>query len=119
MVLEQFLSRARALEKIEFSELMALIEQCYEVSPSAFSNGLEEARVVNGADQNQGSCKLLAFAKLHGLDQQQTLNLFGDFYHQEVLGDPEGSSHANIRAFMACGWDGVDFEGPVLSLKAQ
>ncbi len=113
MQVEQFLDRARALEPIQFSELMALIEQYYDYSPTAFSNG----GLQNAEDQNQGSCKLLAFAKLHQLTVEQTLNLFGDFYHLEVVGDPKGEAHGNIRAFMQTGWEGVCFDSEPLRLR--
>lgn len=110
MTVEQFLDRARAMESIKFDQLMALIEQHYEYTPTAFRNG----GLSNAEEQNQGSCKLFAFAKLHQLTEEQTLNLFGGYYHQEVLGDPEGSAHGNIRAFMQTGWDGIEFDAEPL-----
>ncbi|WP_424398983.1 HopJ type III effector protein [Motiliproteus coralliicola] len=112
--MEQLLERARALEPIQFSELMDVIEQYYEFTPTAFRNG----ELSNSEDQNQGSCKLLAFALQHQLSVEQTLNLFGDYYHQEVLGDPQGSAHGNIRAFMRSGWEGVSFAAEPLRLRA-
>ncbi|MEH6650144.1 MAG: HopJ type III effector protein [Motiliproteus sp.] len=110
MSLIQFLNSARAIEPIEFTDVMAMINAQYRYTPTAFSNGVGEKRQQNAAGQNEGSCKLLAFAKLHQLNKEQTLNLFGQYYHQEVLQDPAGSSHMNIRAFMADGWDGVSFD---------
>ncbi len=111
--LERLLERARALDAILFDEVMAVIAEYYTYTPSAFSNG----RVDNLAGQNEGSCKLLAFADLHQLDAVQALNLFGDYYHREVLEDPAGASHANIRAFMQEGWDGVCFAAAPLAPK--
>jgi len=51
---------------------------------------------------------------LHELDQQQTLNLFGDYYRLDVLNDPQGTGHQNIRNFMADGWAGISFKGEAL-----
>ena len=46
------------------------------------------------------------------------LQLWGEYY-REVLADPEGSSHQNIRNFMKTGWEGVPFEnGIALTRKA-
>lgn len=117
MQLELLLNRVRRLEPVSFDQVMALIAEHYNYTPTAFKNGLSAVRVDNDAEQNQGSCKLLGFAQLHGLDQQQTLHLFGDYYYQEVLQDPEGTGHANIRAFMRDGWDGVSFERPPLTAR--
>ena len=110
LALEQFLQRARELEPIHFDEVMSIIAEHYRYTPSSFTNGLGDGGVVNPIEKNEGSCKLLAFAGLHQLNVEQTLNLFGDYYHQEVLDDPLGSSHANIRAFMRSGWEGVVFD---------
>jgi hypothetical protein len=92
---------------------MALIDELYDFTPTAFSNGATR----NEADQNNGSCKLFSFAKLHGLSQQQTLTCFGDYYRKDVLGNPDGSDHANIRNFMKSGWEGISFEGEALKPK--
>ena len=43
---------------------------------------------------------------------------FGAYYFEEVLENPEGTNHQNIRNFMKLGWDGIQFEGEVLTLKA-
>lgn len=114
MSMVHFLERVKALDKVEFSEVMSNISDHYQYTATAFSNGLGVNQQQNEAGQNEGSCKLLAFAKMHQLDKPQTLNLFGEYYHQEVLQDPSGSSHMNIRAFMADGWDGVSFEAEPL-----
>jgi hypothetical protein len=119
MRLEQLLERARTLAPLSFSEVVAVIEQNYRYTPSAFNNGLGDERVINTAGQNQGSCKLLGFAQLHGLDVTQTLHLFGDYYYQEVMNSPEGEDHANIRAFRRHGWAGVEFERQPLSPKSS
>ncbi|WP_210396247.1 HopJ type III effector protein [Motiliproteus sediminis] len=113
--MNQLLQRVRAGLPVEFAEVQAVIAAEYHYHPTAFHNGIGARQVVNAAGENEGSCRLLAFAKMQGLTQAQTLALFGHYYRDEVLGDPGGSSHANIRAFMADGWAGVVFEAPALT----
>tara|TARA_Y100001956_G_C4116340_1_gene185088 strand:+ start:1261 stop:1605 length:345 start_codon:yes stop_codon:yes gene_type:complete len=100
-------------ELIEFEDTMAVIEANYHFAPTEFANG----DTHNEAGQNNGSCKIFAFGQLNALDVPSTLACFGRFYHQDVLGNPEGDDHANIRNFMQSGWDGVHFEGVALTVK--
>ena len=44
------------------------------------------------------------------------LQLWGQYY-REVLADPDGDSHQNIRNFMKYGWDGVPFENGIALTK--
>lgn len=97
----------------QFSDVLAYIEQHYDYTPSGFQNGTQH----NASTQNQGSAKVLAFAQLHQLDREQTLQLFAEHY-QAVLDDPQGEAHQNIRQFMQHGWSQVNFEHKVLSPKA-
>lgn len=114
MSIDTFLQRLRAEpERIEFADTMAAIEGAYAYTPTAFRNG----EVENAAGQNAGSCKLFAFAQLHGLSQSQTLACFGRYYREDVLQHPEGSDHQNIRNFMRSGWAGVRFEGSALQAR--
>lgn len=103
----------RAPETIEFKDVIAFIDEHYDFTPTKFTNG----NTVNDAGQNNGSCKIFSFAKLNDLSKEETLNLFGEFYRDDVLKNPEGSDHQNIRNFMKSGWDGVSFEGKALSRK--
>ena len=96
----------------KFSDVISLIDMHYQHTPTVFQNGAQH----NTAEQNQGSAKVLSFAKLNGLDQTQTLRLFAEHY-QSVVATPEGADHQNIRQFMANGWDGVTFEGEALAGK--
>lgn len=100
-------------ECVVFAEVIATIDAHYDFTPTAFGNG--ETR--NEANQNNGSCKIFAFAQLHQLSPQATLACFGDFYRQDVLQHPENEDHQNIRNFMRFGWDGVTFEGEALRAK--
>jgi len=100
-------------ESISFAEVIAHIDANFDFSPTRFING----SAINEAGQNNGSCKVFSFAQLNNLDQKQTLALFGDYYRIDVLGNPEGTDHQNIRNFMRSGWDGIQFDAPALSQK--
>ena len=93
-------------ETIAFSDTMAVIDATYHFSPTSFKNGA----LLNNADQNNGSCKLFAFAKLQDLTEQQTLACFGHYYRDDVLQNPAGDDHQNIRNFMQTGWAGIAFD---------
>jgi hypothetical protein len=113
MVLDEFLQCVRAGELVGFQDTMAVIAACYRYQPAEFSNGLHQS-LLNLAGQNEGSCKIFAFAKLHGLTEPQTLNLFGDYYRLDVLGNLDGKDHQNIRNFMRDGWAGIVFADEAL-----
>lgn len=98
---------------ISFDETMAVIEENYQFRETAFTNG----GTHNAAGQNNGSCKVFAFGLLHQLTEEQTLQCFGDYYRQDVIGNPEGDDHQNIRNFIESGWSGIVFEGDALILK--
>ena len=100
-------------ERVEFQEVIDLIDQEYTHQPSAFING----DVKNSAEQNQGSCKILAFAQRHQLTEFQTLACFGHYYRKDVLENPTGTSHGNIRAFIKSGWAGVSIPENALQLR--
>lgn len=116
MRLEDFLKKLdEHPESISFDDTIATIEAAYEFTPTAFDNG----ELRNEAGQNSGSCKLLAFAQLQALDQAQTLACFGAYYREDVLRQPDGSGHQNIRNFMKHGWEGVKFDAMPLRRRAQ
>ncbi len=100
-------------ETVEFPDVIALINKLYNFIPTGFRNN----ELYNEAGQNTGSCKILAFARLHELDQSQTLSLFGAYYRADVLRSPDGDSHPNIRQFMIGGWGGVEFDDVPLRVK--
>lgn len=112
MTIELFKNKLKNAPKtIEFSETMRTIEVHYNFFPVAFSNGT----LQNKSGENSGSCKLFAFAKAQGLSKEETLACFGKFYFNEVLNDPNGSGHQNIRNFMKTGFDGLSFNEEPLS----
>jgi hypothetical protein len=100
-------------EAITFPDTIATIEENYTFTPTAFQNGSQH----NAAGENSGSCKLFAFAKLQNLSQDETLACFGAYYFDDVLKNPEGTDHQNIRNFIKSGWNGIQFEGEALELK--
>lgn len=107
MVLELLKSNPQSLH---FSDVIEFIDEHYEFTPTAFKNG----DLQNEANQNNGSCKIFCFAKLNQLSKEETLALFGDFYRTDVLANPDGEDHQNIRNFMQFGWDGIVFFGEAL-----
>jgi len=115
MPLSSFLEKLNSPVSVSFDETMAVITENYHYQATEFSNGLNEHTLINQAGTNEGSCKIFAFAKIHQLDQQQTLNLFGDYYRLDVLNDPQGTSHQNIRNFMKYAWEGICFKGEALT----
>ena len=103
---QDFLNRLQTQPNhIEFADTMATIDNNYNYTPCSFKNG----DIENPAGSNEGSCKLLAFAKIQGLSEEQTLACFGHYYRDDVLKNPKGRDHGNIRNFMATGWAGVSF----------
>lgn len=114
MTLNSFIDTLKnSPETITFNQTMSVIETNYEFTPTAFKNGSLE----NNAGENSGSCKLLAFAKLQGFSKEETLACFGSYYFEDVLKDPNGTGHQNIRNFMKTGFDGLIFSGQPLKEK--
>ena len=113
--LEAFMKTVKSEpDSIEFEQTMAAIEDGYDYSAVAFSCG----ELESSAEQNQGSAKIFSFAKLNKLNKDTTLELFGRFYRDDVLKNPSGTDHGNIRNFMKSGWDGVKFPDG-MALKAK
>lgn len=114
MTIAAFLEQLQENPKsITFQDAIQVIEENYDFSPTAFKNGNQNNRV----GENNGSCKIVAFAKLNDLSQEDTLACFGAYYFEDVLQNPEGADHQNIRNFIKTGWDGIQFEGEPLALK--
>ena len=114
MELDAFLQRLNDLPySVKFEDTMSVIESLYDFTPTPFKNG----KVFNEAGQNNGSCKVFSFARLHNLTPQQTLHCFGTYYRDDVLKHPQGTDHQNIRNFIKTGWEGIVFEGNALTPK--
>ncbi len=104
----------RQPQLVEFDEVMAVISENYSYVETSFSNGCGDDLVFNEAGTNAGSCRIFAFAQLNGLSQAETLACFGRYYREDVVGNPAGQDHGNIRAFMRHGWQGISFNGEPL-----
>lgn len=112
MSISEFVNKLKSDAKsISFQETIAVIDVNYSFMPTAFTNGNQH----NKAGENNGSCKIFAFAKLNHLDKLETLSCFGSYYFEDVLQNPEGTDHQNIRNFMEYGWEGINFENEALS----
>jgi len=109
--LPELLTQINLSEKeIEFEQVMQIIKDNYHYQPTTFTNG----ELINEAGTNEGSCKIFYFAQLNKLDQQQTLSCFGRYYREDVLANPSGNDHGNIRNFMITGWQGIEFKSIAL-----
>ena len=107
MKLNYFLAKLNSVpDQVEFNEVMHVISANYHYQPRTFSNGA----LINESGSNEGSCKIFAFAKLHSLSKETTLACFGQYYRKDVLLNPEGIDHRNIRNFIKHGWQGINFE---------
>ncbi len=91
---------------VDFEHCIAYIDSHYRFMAARFTNG----PLINEKGQNEGSCKIFAFGLLNALSEDQTLACFGRFYREEVLQNPAGDNHQNIRQFMQTGWKGIHFD---------
>ena len=106
-----------APDNVEFNDVISTIETNYKYEPTEFTNGAGDDSITNNAGDNEGSCKIFSFAKLHRLTEKQTLHCFGHYYRDDVLNHPEHNDHANIRLFMKYGWQHILFKGEALKIK--
>ena len=114
--LADFLEKVRRMpERVEFEDTIAVIEANYAFSPCAFDNG----DVHNAAGQNNGSCRILAFAQMQGMAEGEALACFGRYYREDVLKHPQNQDHANIREFMRKGWAGLNWHGTPLVARTS
>lgn len=98
-------------EAVSFEQTMQVISDNYHYVPATFSNG----ELINEAGTNQGSCKIFYFAKLNNLTEQQALACYGQYYRDDVLNNPQGNDHGNIRNFMQSGWRKLEFNSVALT----
>lgn len=109
--LASFLEQVKQQETtIEFEQVMQVIQDNYQYQPTQFTNG----ELVNESGTNEGSCKIFYFAQINELSAQQTLACFGRYYRNDVLANPSGNDHGNIRNFMQTGWQGIEFTSVAL-----
>lgn len=117
MSLLAFIQKIRDAERVAFNDTLEVIAENYHYQPTEFENGCGSDKIVNAPGKNEGSCKIFAFAGLQQFNQAQTLSLFGDYYWRDVLNNPNGADHRNIRNFIQYGWDGIKFNGTALTTK--
>lgn len=117
MTLIDLLERLRRADA-DFEDVIAYVNAHYDYTPTRFSNGVGLAPVLNESGQNEGSCRVFALARLAALSEADTVQLFGRFYRSDVLKNPGGNDHANIRRFLADGWAGIHSDGEALTPKA-
>jgi alkylated DNA repair dioxygenase AlkB len=96
-------------EAVEFAEALFAIDSDYDFAPVQWVNGA----VDNAAGTNTGSAKIVAFAQLASLSTKQALACYG--HHFRDL-DPDGTSHANIRALLKTGLQACKFPGSTAPL---
>jgi HopJ type III effector protein len=114
MNLNDYLNKLKTTpENISFKDTISTIDEHYDFTPSAFSNGDTQ----NNANENNGSCKIFFFAKEHQLSEELTLHCFGDYYRKDVLQNPNANDHKNIRNFMTSGWPALSFDSIALKMK--
>ncbi|KAJ1637914.1 HopJ type III effector protein-domain-containing protein [Pavlovales sp. CCMP2436] len=98
---------------VMFAETLEAIDQAFEFFGTKFVNGA----VSSTSSENEGSSKVLSLSQLVGMTTDETLVCFGEHY-RDVVADPSGSSHANVRALMTTGLEAVLFSnGPSLTLR--
>ncbi|MBI3771912.1 MAG: HopJ type III effector protein [Gammaproteobacteria bacterium] len=118
MSIQELLTRLKQHpETIEFNDVIAVINAHYDYTPTRFTNGVGGDAVINEAGKNEGSCRIFAFAQLNKLNECETLACYGKFYREDVLRNPNGDDHANIRTFMRHGSKGIHFEDNALTAK--
>lgn len=116
MIFQTLLAQLKAA-KADFEDVITYVNEHYEYTPTRFSNGTGANPLVNEAGTNEGSCRLFALAALKDLSAEDTVQLFGRFYRDDVLKHPEATNHGNIRRFMQDGWPGIVFDGTALCAK--
>ncbi|RLA45747.1 MAG: type III effector [Gammaproteobacteria bacterium] len=118
MTIEQLIEQIRSrAQSIEFDDVMEVINTSYRYVETRFTNGVDDDLVVNEAGSNAGSCRIFAFGQLNGLNEAEILACFGRYYRNDVLANPMGTDHANIRTFMRHGLPGLCFDGQALQAR--
>ena len=114
MTIKEFVTKLKENPKqLIFSETMSVIENNYVFTPTAFKN----SDLQNSNAENLGSCKVFSFALKQKLTKEETLACFGQYYFIDVLENPNGTDHQNIRNFMNTGFEGLVFEDETLVEK--
>jgi hypothetical protein len=90
-------------KEVSLQESVAFIDQHYDYFAVPFTVG----DIENKANENTNIAKILSFALMTKMDEDQTLRLFGEVYRNL---SPNGNDHLNIRNFKKYGWNRVIFK---------
>jgi hypothetical protein len=117
---KDFMTKAKiSPDSIKFADTMKIVDDHCDYMKKGFSVG----ETVSEPGENEGSSKVFSLARLLHLDRKDpgpqfmlsdeadieaTLVLFGEIY-RDVLANPDGDDHPNIRSAMKTGWSGVRF----------
>lgn len=102
---------AREWKNTDFGNTIQAIDSILETEPVDFVNG----EVPNTSGENLWSLKVLAFGKMMWFHTQEVLSMFWEYY-REVIDNPDGNSHQNIRALQKTGIECVDISENPFSL---
>lgn len=95
-----------------FNDVITFVDTSYDFIPISFVNGNK----TNELGENNGSAKVFALAKSHGLSKAETLALFAEHY-KKVVATPTDTDHDNIRNFIEFGWEGIKMSTNPLTNK--
>lgn len=98
----EFAEKIKAGAQVTLAESLKVIDDNYEYFAVPFKNG----DVENPANVNIGSAKIFSFGLMTKMDVDSVLRMFGEIYRDLK---PDGTDHANVRAFIKNGWSGVEF----------
>lgn len=93
-------------------DVLEMINAHYETQLLEYSVG----NIVNKQGENEATGLILSYAALSNMNKETTLKLWGQYY-RDVLKNPNGTDHANIREFMKNGWNSVPFENGIALTK--
>ena len=113
--MDDLIGRVKNGQKVKFAETMAYVQENYHYRQVTFSNGLGKRKLVNQPGENEGSLRIFSLGKLLNLSQKETLALFGELYWRDVIENPDGDDHVNIRNFIEFGWEEVSLSENALT----
>jgi len=105
-------------KEFNFQYVIDTINENYEFTPTSFC--VFPGTPTNTQGNNEGACRVLAFAKDQRIhhEKETVLELFAEHY-DAVLADPDGDGHQNIRTVIKYGADSVHFWKLPLTRKKE
>eukprot|EP01031_Cornospumella_fuschlensis_P036180 gene36180-43882_t len=89
--------------EVSIQDTLAIIDKHYEYIAVPFTVGDAQSK----SNENIGDAKILSFALMTRMNEEQTLRLFGEVYRNL---SPTGTDHTNLRNFAKLGWAKVVFK---------